>query len=58
MIAGYAHQQYNTLYRCKVTGNTNPNNVVQRGAIPKDCTGRPANCVKGPKTGLYLYQRE
>jgi hypothetical protein len=50
--------QYHLLYRCKITGTTDSSRRVQRGAVPKDCTGNPSACVKGPKTGLYAFQRE
>ena len=55
---GYAYEIYNLLYRCRITGTTNSANVVQRGAVPVDCSANSALCVRGPKTGLYIYQRE
>ncbi|KAK4687237.1 hypothetical protein P7C73_g2884, partial [Tremellales sp. Uapishka_1] len=53
---GYPYEIYNNLYRCEVTGETNSKNVVQRGAVPVDCTGSSSTCVRGPKTPMYLYQ--
>lgn len=54
---GYPYEMYNLLYRCRITGNTDSSKVVQRGAVAKNCAGNPSACVRGPKTGLYIYQR-
>jgi hypothetical protein len=51
-----ADEQYNNLYRCQVTGSTNAGNTVQRGQVPRECGSNSANCVKGPKTPMYIYQ--
>jgi uncharacterized protein YbdZ (MbtH family) len=53
---GYGAEIYNLLYRCTVTGNTDSSKTVQKGVVPRDCTGKPGSCVKGPKTPMYLYQ--
>lgn len=53
---GYGQEIYNNLYRCTVTGNTDSTKVVQKGLVPKDCTGNPSGCVKGAKQPMYLYQ--
>ncbi|WWD04019.1 hypothetical protein V865_002082 [Kwoniella europaea PYCC6329] len=55
---GYPYEIYNVIYRCTVTGSTNSANKVQRGAIPNKCDGNPSNCVKGPKTPMYLWQAD
>lgn len=55
---GYGSEIYNNLYRCQVTGNTNSANVVQRGQVPQECGSNSANCIKGPKTPMYIYQAE
>jgi len=51
-------EQYNIVYRCTVTGQTSTKNKVQKGAVPKTCTGNPANCVVGPKTPMVSYSAE
>ncbi|WVF70056.1 hypothetical protein IAT40_004843 [Kwoniella sp. CBS 6097] len=54
---GYPFEIYNNLYRCQVTGATG-NQVVQKGAVPMECSDNPGACVKGPKVPMYLYQAD
>ncbi|KAI9638433.1 uncharacterized protein MKK02DRAFT_22658, partial [Dioszegia hungarica] len=55
---GYPFEIYNLLYRCTVSGASASAGVVQRGQVPKDCTGNPSACLKGAKTPMYLYQAD
>jgi len=54
---GYPFEIYNIIYRCTVTGATSKG-IVQRGAVPVDCTGDSSKCVAGPKTPMYTYQAD
>ncbi|EIW73496.1 hypothetical protein TREMEDRAFT_59670 [Tremella mesenterica DSM 1558] len=52
---GYGAEMYNVLYRCNVTGNTDPNVVVHSGQVPTLCEDGP--CVSGPKKPMYQFQK-
>lgn len=57
---GKANLQYNNLYRCTVTGQTDNNNVVMSGQIPVMCEGDQARCIKGakqPMVGTHMHSR-
>lgn len=53
---GYGAEMYNTLYRCKTTGDVNRKYTVPRGKVAVECANAPDKCVTGPKTGMYIHQ--
>lgn len=60
---GYGSEIYNILFRCMVTGDTDENNVIPKGAVPTACDGdiengggELTNCTTGPKVPMYLWQ--
>ncbi|CAK9783953.1 hypothetical protein CC85DRAFT_11841 [Cutaneotrichosporon oleaginosum] len=61
---GYGDELYNNLFRCLVTGASNPNNIVPKGAVPTQCDGEGetggsrSNCTTGPKTPIIAWMAD
>jgi len=50
--------KYNNVYRCNVTGATSNHELpLGVGQVPKECESNPADCVKGPKQPIYVWQK-
>ncbi|ORY31423.1 hypothetical protein BCR39DRAFT_92543 [Naematelia encephala] len=57
---GYPPEIYNTLFRCNVTGNTDPSNVIPLGSgkVPVLCDTDPDECVLTAKQPIYVWQAD